>query len=164
MSRIFGRATRYMAWLIFHGTGRPPSSRQCTRRTSLKPRSIPHAQAAALPLSALTAWQALFEHAHLAVGQAVLIHGGAGGGGTLAVQLARWRGAHVLATASAHDPALVRSPGADDVIDYHATRFEDILRDIDVVLNTIGGETLLSSAGQPVEIIPAKANAVPGSV
>ena len=108
---------------------------------ALKPRSISHVQAAALPLSALTAWQALFEHAHLAVGQAVLIHGGAGGVGTLAVQLARWRGAHVLATASARDTALVRSLGADDVIDYHATRFEDILRDIDVVLDTIGGET-----------------------
>ena len=64
---------------------------------ALKPRSIPHVQAAALPLSALTAWQALFEHAHLAAGQAVLIHGGAGGVGTLAVQLARWRGARVLA-------------------------------------------------------------------
>src|SRR5579872_3027815 len=102
---------------------------------ALKPRSISHAQAAALPLSALTVWQALFEHAHLAVGQAVLIHGGAGGVGTLAVQLARWRGAHVLAT------AFVRSLGADDVIDYHATPFEEMLRDIDVVLDTIGGET-----------------------
>ena len=108
---------------------------------ALKPRSIPHVQAAALPLSALTAWQALFEHAHLDVGQAVLIHGGAGGVGTLAVQLARWRGAHVLATASARDTALVCSLGADDVIDYHATRFEEMLPDIDVVLDTIGGET-----------------------
>ena len=61
--------------------------------------------------------------------------------GTMAVQLARWRGARVLATASARDTALVRSLGADDVIDYHATRFEDTLRDIDVVLDTIGGET-----------------------
>jgi NADPH:quinone reductase-like Zn-dependent oxidoreductase len=108
---------------------------------ALKPRSIPHVQAAALPLSALTAWQALFEHAHLAAGQAVLIHGGAGGVGTLAVQLARWRGAHVIATASARDTALVRSLGADDVIDYQAKRFEDTLRDIGVVLDTIGGET-----------------------
>jgi NADPH:quinone reductase-like Zn-dependent oxidoreductase len=108
---------------------------------ALKPRSIPHVRAAPLPLSALTAWQALFEHALLAAGQAVLIHGGAGGVGTLAVQLARWRGAHVLATASARDTALVRSLGADDVIDYHATRFEDAVRNIDVVLDTIGGET-----------------------
>ena len=108
---------------------------------ALKPRSIPHAQAAALPLSALTAWQALFEHAHLAAGQNVLIHGGAGGVGSLAVQLARWRGARVLATASARDTAFVRSLGADVVIDYHAAPFEDTLRDIDVVLDTIGGET-----------------------
>ena len=114
----------------------------CAANLALKPRSITHAQAGALPLSALTAWQALFEHAHLAAGQAVLIHGGAGGVGTLAVQLARWRGARVVATASARDTALVRSLGADDVIDYHTTRFEDVLRDVDVVLDTIGGETL----------------------
>jgi len=108
---------------------------------ALKPRSIPHVQAAALPLSALTAWQALFEHAHLVAGQSVLIHGGAGGVGSLAVQLARWRRARVVATASGRDTAFVRSLGADDVIDYHATRFEEALRDVDVVLDTIGGET-----------------------
>lgn len=108
---------------------------------ALKPRSIPHAQAAALPLSALTAWQALFERAHLAAGQSVLIHGGDGGVGSLAVQLARWRGARVLATASARDTAFVHSLGADVVIDYHAMLFEDMLRDIDLVLDTIGGET-----------------------
>jgi NADPH:quinone reductase-like Zn-dependent oxidoreductase len=113
------------------------------RATNLafKPRSISHAQAAALPLSALTAWQALFEHAHLVSSQSVLIHGGAGGVGSLAVQLARWRSTRVLATASARDAAFVRSLGADDVIDYHATPFEEMLRDIDVVLDTIGGET-----------------------
>ncbi len=108
---------------------------------ALKPRGIAHAQAAALPLSALTAWQALFEHAHLAAGQSVLIHGGAGGVGSLAVQLARWRGARVVATASARDTAFVHSLGADVVIDYHAMLFEDTLLDIDVVLDTIGGET-----------------------
>lgn len=108
---------------------------------ALKPRSIPHGQAAALPLSALTAWQALFEHAHLLAGQRVLIHGGAGGVGSLAAQLARWRGARVLATASARNIAFVRSLGADDVIDYHATPFEATLRELDVVLDTIGGET-----------------------
>ena len=108
---------------------------------ALKPRSIPYTEAAALPLSALTAWQGLFEHGHLAAGQSVLIHGGAGGVGSLAVQLARWRGARVLATVSARDTAFVHSLGADVVIDYHATLFEDTLRDIDVVLDTIGGET-----------------------
>ena len=108
---------------------------------ALKPRGILHAQAAALPLSALTAWQALFEQAQLAAGQSVLIHGGAGGVGSLAVQLASWRGARVVATASARDTAFVYSLGADVVIDYHATHFEDTLRDIDVVLDAIGGET-----------------------
>jgi NADPH:quinone reductase-like Zn-dependent oxidoreductase len=108
---------------------------------ALKPLTISHEQAAALPLSALTAWQALFEHARLDVGQSVLIHGGAGGVGSLAVQLARWRGARVLATASASNAELVRSLGADEVIDYRTTRFEERLRDIDVVLDTIGGET-----------------------
>ena len=108
---------------------------------ALKPRSITHVQAAALPLSVLTAWQALFEHAHLVAGQSVLIHGGAGGVGSLAVQLACWRRARVIATASGRDTAFVRSLGADDVIDYHATRFEEALRDVDVVLDTIGGET-----------------------
>jgi NADPH:quinone reductase-like Zn-dependent oxidoreductase len=108
---------------------------------ALKPRSISHVQAAALPLSALTAWQALFEYARLAAGQSVLIHGGAGGVGSLAVQLARWRSARVLATASARDMEFVRSLGADDVIDYHTTPFYERLRDIDVVLDTIGGET-----------------------
>ena len=108
---------------------------------ALKPRSIPHVQAAALPLSALTAWQALFEHAQLVAAQSVLIHGGAGGVGSLAVQLARWRRARVIATASRRDTAFVRSLGADDVIDYHATRFEEALGDVDVVLDTIGGET-----------------------
>ncbi len=106
-----------------------------------KPLTISHEQAAALPLSALTAWQALFDHAGLDVGQSVLIHGGAGGVGSLAVQLARWRGSRVLAKASASNAELVRSLGADEVIDYRTTRFEERLRDIDVVLDTIGGET-----------------------
>jgi len=112
------------------------------RATNLafKPRSISHTQAAALPLSALTAWQALFEHACLVSGQSVLVHGGAGGVGSLAVQLARWRSTRVLATASARDTAFVRSLGVDEVID-RATPFEEMLRDIDVVLDTIGGET-----------------------
>ena len=108
---------------------------------ALKPRSLSHEQAAALPLSALTAWQALFEHAHLAAGQSVLIHGGAGGVGSLAIQLAHGRGARVIATASARDTEFVHNLGADDVIDYHRMRFEDTLRDMDVVLDTIGGET-----------------------
>ena len=98
-------------------------------------RSLDHASAAATPLSALTAWQALFDHARLTPGQRVLIHGAAGGVGSFAAQLARWRGAHVIGTASARNVGLVR----DDVIDYGATQFETVVRDVDVVLDTVGG-------------------------
>ena len=104
-----------------------------------KPRSLDHPSAAAVPLSGLTAWQALFDHGKLAPGQRVLIHGGAGGVGSFAVQLARWRGAHVTGTASARDIDFVRQLGADDVIDYGATPFESVVRDVDVVLDTVGG-------------------------
>jgi NADPH:quinone reductase-like Zn-dependent oxidoreductase len=106
-----------------------------------KPPSLDHASAAAIPLSALTAWQALFDHARLAPGQRVLIHGAAGGVGSFAVQLARWRGARVIATASARNADFVRQLGAEDVIDYGATPFENVVRDVDVVLDTIGGTT-----------------------
>jgi NADPH:quinone reductase-like Zn-dependent oxidoreductase len=104
-----------------------------------KPRSLDHASAAATPLSALTAWQALFDHARLAPGQRVLIHGAAGGVGSFAAQLARWRGAHVIGTASARNIDFVRKLGADEVIDYGATPFETAVRDVDVVLDSIGG-------------------------
>jgi NADPH:quinone reductase-like Zn-dependent oxidoreductase len=104
-----------------------------------KPRSLDHASAAATPLSALTAWQALFDHARLTPGQRVLIHGAAGGVGSFAVQLARWRGAHVIGTASAPNVDFVRQLGADDVIDYRATPFDTVARDVDVVLDTVGG-------------------------
>lgn len=106
-----------------------------------KPRSLHHASAAATPLSALTAWQALFDHARLAPGQRVLIHGAAGGVGSFAAQLACWRGAHVIATASARNADFVRNLGAHEVIDYRATPFETVVRDVDVVLDTIGGAT-----------------------
>jgi NADPH:quinone reductase-like Zn-dependent oxidoreductase len=106
-----------------------------------KPRSLEHASAAATPLSALTAWQALFDHARLTPGKRVLIHGAAGGVGSFAVQLARWRGAHVIGTASARNVDFVRELGADDVIDYRATSFETLVRDVDVVLDTVGGTT-----------------------
>jgi NADPH:quinone reductase-like Zn-dependent oxidoreductase len=112
-----------------------------------KPRSIGHAEAASLPLAALTAWQALFEHGGLVAGQSVLIHAGAGGVGSLAVQLARWRGLRVFATSSARDVAFVRSLGADTVIDYRAERFEDKARDVDMVFDTVGGETQERSLG-----------------
>ncbi len=106
-----------------------------------QPASLTHAQAAAVPLSALTAWQALFDHGELAPGQRVLVHGGAGGVGTFAVQLAHWRGAHVTATGSGRDTALIRELGADEVIDYRSQRFENVVADLDLVFDTVGGET-----------------------
>src|SRR5262252_3471871 len=112
-----------------------------------KPRNLSHTQAAAVPLSALTAWQGLFDHAGLARGQRVLIHGAAGGVGTYAVQLARRRGAYVIGTSRADNAAFLRSLGVSEVIDYTAVRFEDKVRDADVVLDTVGADTLERSWG-----------------
>ena len=105
------------------------------------PQTLDHATAAAVPLSALTAWQALFDHAKLAKGQRVLIHGAAGGVGAYAVQLAHWRGVEVIATASAGHAEFVRALGADRVIDYRATAFELAVHDVDAVLDPFGGDT-----------------------
>ena len=103
-----------------------------------KPTSVDHVQAAAIPLGALTAWQALHEHARLAAGQHVLVHGGAGGVGAYAVQLAALAGARVTATASARDRGFVTGLGARDVLDYSG-RFEDHVRDVDIVIDPVGG-------------------------
>jgi NADPH:quinone reductase-like Zn-dependent oxidoreductase len=110
-----------------------------------KPRTLDDVQAAAVPLSALTAWQALFGHARVSRGQRVLVHGAAGGVGTYAVQLARWAGAQVLATASARNTDFLRDLGADLVIDYATTRFEEVAHDVDVVFDMVGGDTLTRS-------------------
>jgi NADPH:quinone reductase-like Zn-dependent oxidoreductase len=107
-----------------------------------KPQTLDFTQAAAAPLSALTAWQALFDHRKLAAGQTVLIHGAAGGVGSFAVQMAHWRGAYVIGTASSANLEFIRGLGADEAIDYTAVRFEDVIRDIDLVLDTVGGTTL----------------------
>jgi 2-dehydropantoate 2-reductase len=107
-----------------------------------KPATLNHAQAATVPLSALTAWQGLFDHAALDRGQTVLVHGASGGVGTYAVQLARWCGARVIGTARAPDAGLLKDLGCDEVIDYSATRFEDQVAGLDVVLDTVGGDTL----------------------
>lgn len=112
-----------------------------------KPAGVDHVHAAATPISALTAWQGLVERGGLVAGQRVLIHGAAGGVGTFAVQLARWRGARVSCTASAANLNFVRSLGADEVIDYRSQRFEDVVRDVDLVFDTVGGETLERSWG-----------------
>ena len=109
-----------------------------------KPAALGHAESAAIPLPALTAWQGLFDHGRLTAGERVLIHGAAGGVGSFAVQLARIAGARVIATASAGNLEPVRRLGADRVIDYRTEDF-GILRDVDVVLDTVGGETQLRS-------------------
>lgn len=106
-----------------------------------KPAAFSHAQVAALPVVSLTAWQALFETAHLRLGQKVLIHAATGGVGSFAVQFAKLKGARVIATASGASADFVRGLGADQLIDYHSTRFEDVVHDADLVFDTIGGET-----------------------
>src|SRR6266446_6355991 len=108
---------------------------------ALKPNSLHHIRAAAVPLAALTAWQSLFDTAQLQPGQRVLIHAGSGGVGHFAVQLAKWKGAYVFATASTKNQDLLRELGVDESIDYTQQRFENVARNIDVVLDTLGGET-----------------------
>lgn len=112
-----------------------------------KPHSLNFEQAAAVPLAGLTAWQALFDHAHIEKGQRVLIHGAAGGVGTYAVQLAHWKGAEVIATASAQDRDFVAELGASEVIDYAHEHFEEKVKGVDVVLDAVGGETQQRSWG-----------------
>jgi NADPH:quinone reductase-like Zn-dependent oxidoreductase len=106
-----------------------------------KPHSLNFEQAAVVPLAGLTAWQALFDHAQIEKGERVLIHGAAGGVGTYAVQLASWKGAEVIATAAAKDHNFLGELGASNLIDYTHERFEEKVKDVDVVLDTIGGET-----------------------
>ncbi|MGW3667895.1 NADP-dependent oxidoreductase [Streptomyces sp. NPDC005141] len=107
-----------------------------------KPRSLDHERTAALPLAGLTAWQGLVTHAGIAPGQRVLVHGGAGGVGSFVVQVAAALGAEVTATASVRDADFVRGLGAKTVIDYAGRRFEDEVKDADVVFDTVGGDTL----------------------
>ena len=107
-----------------------------------RPACLTYEEAASVPISALTAWQALFDHAKLRAGERVLIQGGAGAVGMFAVQLARAHGAHVIATAAEENRAFVSSLGAEQVIDYRKERFEDRVRDLDVVFDTVGGDTL----------------------
>ena len=106
-----------------------------------KPSNLSHTEAAAVPLAAITAWQGLIDHGGLKSGQRVLIHGGAGGVGHFAVQIAKSKGAWVATTCSAHDFDFVRKLGADQAIDYKAEAFDEILKNIDLVFDLIGGET-----------------------
>ena len=114
---------------------------------AIKPKSATFAEAAAVPLAALTAWQALIDTAKLSAGQTVLIHGGSGGVGSFAVQIAKARAARVIATASTSNQDLLKQLGADVAIDYTKTKFEDVAKDIDVVLDPVGKDTLARSYG-----------------
>ena len=109
---------------------------------ALKPASLTFTEAAAVPLAALTAWQALIGKAKLSAGQTVLIHGGSGGVGSFAIQIAKARGARVIASASTRNQDLLKELGADVAIDYTATPFEDVTKNVDVVLDPVGGDTL----------------------
>lgn len=110
-----------------------------------KPSNISFEEAAASTLSALTAWQALVDTGHIKKGDRVLIHGGAGGVGNYAVQIAKHMGCHVITTAGAGDTDFVKSLGADEVIDYKNQKFEELVKDIDFILDTVGGENFVRS-------------------
>jgi NADPH:quinone reductase-like Zn-dependent oxidoreductase len=134
--------------------GRPDSARNGTyaeyaavRATELshKPKTIDHIAAATISLTGLTAWQGIFDHGQLQPGQRILIHGAAGGVGIFAVQLARWKNAHVIGTASANNIDFLKGLGADEVIDYTSVPFEKVVRNVDVVFDTIGGDTQTKS-------------------
>jgi NADPH:quinone reductase-like Zn-dependent oxidoreductase len=130
------------------------------RAFALKPAGVDHTRAGALPLVSLTAWQALVERADLRAGQRVLIHAAAGGVGHVAVQIAKARGAYVIGTASAGKHDFLRGIGVDEPVDYRTTDFAEAVRDVDVVLDTIGGDTSLRSlrvlrpGGLVVSILP----------
>jgi len=117
------------------------------KELSKKPGSLDHVHAASVPLAALTAWQALvsapapYTSASLLKGQSVLVHGASGGVGSFAVQIAKLRGAHVIATTSPKNVDFVRDLGADEVVDYTSQRFEDVVHDVDAVFDTVGGDT-----------------------
>jgi NADPH:quinone reductase-like Zn-dependent oxidoreductase len=110
-----------------------------------KPKSLRYVETAAVPLAALTAWQALIDTAKLSAGQTVLIHGGSGGVGSFAIQIAKARGARVIATASTTNQELLKQLGADVAIDYTKTKFEEVAKEVDVVLDPVGRDTLARS-------------------
>src|SRR5216117_3238270 len=112
-----------------------------------KPASLNFTEAAAVPMGALTAWQALVDTAQVQPGQTILIHGGSGGVGSFAVQIAKARGARVIATASTVNQDLLKQLGADVAVYYTKTKFEDVAKDVDAVLDPVGKETLARSYG-----------------
>lgn len=114
---------------------------------AFKPKAVTYTRAAAVPAAGSTAWQVLVEVAKLGAGQTVLIHGGSGGVGHLAIQIAKARGAKIIATASTTNQDFIKEMGADVAVDYTKTKFEEIAKDVDVVLDMVGGETLKRSYG-----------------
>jgi len=132
---------------------------------AVKPRRLTFEEAAGIPVTGETAWRALITIANIKPGQRVLIHGGAGGVGSAAVQIAKARGAYVIATASPTHDDLLRSLGADEVVDYHNVRFEEKLKDIDVVLNTVDADTGARSIAivRPGGILVSVAGAAPAA-
>jgi len=112
---------------------------------ALKPKTLSFQDAASVPVAALTAYEALFDHGKLESGQTVLIHGAAGGVGAMAVQLAKWKGARVIGTASTANIDYLRELGADQTVDYRKERFEDKAKQVDLVFDTVGGDTLKRS-------------------
>jgi NADPH:quinone reductase-like Zn-dependent oxidoreductase len=117
------------------------------QKLALKPKNLDYVQAASVPVVAMTAWQALFDVAQLSAGQTVLVHAASGSVGIFAVQLAKWKGAKVIGTASGHNLEFVKDLGADEVIDYKTTKFEDVVSNVDIVLDAVGGETRERSWG-----------------
>lgn len=157
---VYGLADRsgsgsYAEYAVGHQEGLAP-----------KPQTLDYIAAASVPAVALTAWQALFDKGNLSVGQTVLVHGAAGGVGIFAVQLAKWKGAHVVATASASTVDMVRNLGADEVIDYKATPFEQVVSGVDMVLDILGGDTRERSWGvlKPSGILVSTVPPPPASV
>jgi NADPH:quinone reductase-like Zn-dependent oxidoreductase len=133
------------------------------RRMAQKPKTLNFIEAASAPIVSVTAWQMLFEYAHVTAGQTVLIHGAAGNVGAYAVQLASQAGLHVVATAASADLDYVRGLGAGRVVDYQTERFEESLSGVDVVLDTVGGDTQQRSLGvlKPGGILVSAVSPVP---
>lgn len=142
---VTGWAVGDSVFAVLDGGGLAEYANAPVEDIARKPSKLNFEDAAGIPTASLAAWRTLIVNADIKRGQRVLIHGGAGGVGSTAVQLAHWRGAHVIATASTRNHEYLKSLGADEVIDYRNTRFEDAVRNVDVVLDTVGGDTLRRS-------------------
>jgi NADPH:quinone reductase-like Zn-dependent oxidoreductase len=154
VEKVGSRTTRFklgdpvFAYVSLKGGGGYAEYALATERdTAAKPKSLTYVDAAAVPIVALTAWQALVDIAKLGAGHTVLIHGGSGGVGSFAIQIAKARGAKVIATASTANQDLLKQLGADVAIDYTKQKFEDVAKDVDVVLDSVGKDTLARSYG-----------------